>query len=433
MPRNRYPQIKKGDDGLWHAYVTVGTKPNGRPDQRHIKRATKTAVEDRIDELLDQVKSGVVVKAGRGITVSAWFDLYLDNVLPSTGRCDPETIRDYRSKLEHWVLPIIGHMRLDRVQTDQIEACYMMMRRAGRADSFILKVHRILNRAWKIALRRKLVGGNIIELIDPPRVVALEQDALSLDDAKAVLAAAAGRRNSARWSIGLALGLRQGEMLGLRWEYVDLERGEMRVWWQLARRSFDHGCAGRPCGRRKAGYCPQRTMQMRSNELPILDLSKPSDTDRRTGLVLKEPKGKSKRTVPLPPELVAELREHQQAQMVERILADVMWQDHGLIFTEEDGRPVDPKRDYQEWQRLLADSGVPAIKLHGGRHTAATILIALGTGIEVVQELLGHSDSRTTRGYVHIASEMARAATQRMGGALFGVASEPRVHPDVHP
>ncbi|MEV4345967.1 tyrosine-type recombinase/integrase [Actinoplanes sp. NPDC049596] len=100
------------------------------------------------------------------------------------------------------------------------------------------------------------------------------------------------------------------------------------------------------------------------------------------------------------------------------------WQDHGLVFTEEDGRPVDPKHDYLAWRQLLADSEVPEIKLHAGRHTAATILIALGTGIEVVQEILGHSDSRTTRGYVHIASEMARAATQRMGGALFGGTQE---------
>lgn len=424
MPRKRYPNIKKGNDGLWHAWVTVGNKPNGRPDQRHIKRATRFDVEDRVDELLDQVKTGIVVKAGKGMTVSAWFDLYLGTILPSTGRCDPDTVRDYRSKLDHWVLPIIGHMRLDRVQTDNIEACYLMMRRAGRADSFVLKVHRILTRAWEIALRRKLVGSNVIKLIDPPKFVAVEQEALSLEDALAVLAATRGRRNSARWSIGLALGLRQGEMLGLRWEYVDLDRGEMRVWWQLTRRTFDHGCGSQPCGRRKAGYCPQRVMQMRSNETPVLDLAKPASSDRRTGLVFKEPKGKSKRTVPLPPELVAQLREHQKAQMVERILAADMWQDHGLVFAEEDGRPIDPKHDYVEWRRLLDASGVPAIKLHAGRHTAATILIALGTGIEVVQEILGHSDSRTTRGYVHIASELAHAATQRMGGALFAGASE---------
>jgi integrase len=424
MPRKRYPNITKGSDGFWHAWITVGTKANGRPDQRHIKRSTRTAVEDRIDELLDQVKTGIVVKAGKGMTVSAWFDLYLDTILPSTGRCDPDTVKDYRSKLEHWVLPIIGHMRLDRVQTDQIEACYLMMRKAGRADSFLLKVHRILNRAWKTALRRKLVGSNIMDLIDPPRYVAVEQEALSLDDAQAVLAAAAVRRNSARWALGLALGLRQGEMLGLRWEYVDLDKASMRVWWQLTRRTFDHGCGTTPCGRRKAGYCPSRVMQMRSNELPVLDLSKPADVDRRTGLVLKEPKGKSKRTVPLSPELVAMLREQQKAQHLERVLAADMWQDHGWVFAEEDGRPIDPKHDYLEWRRLLDDSGVPEIKLHAGRHTAATILIALGTGIEVVQEILGHSDSRTTRGYVHIASELARAATQRMGGALFARASE---------
>ena len=93
MPRKRYPNIKKGADGLWHAWITVGTKANGRPDQRHIKRVTTTAVEARIDELIDQVKARNVVKAGKGNPVSPGFDLYHGTNLPGPGQCDPAPIR----------------------------------------------------------------------------------------------------------------------------------------------------------------------------------------------------------------------------------------------------------------------------------------------------------------------------------------------------
>ena len=112
-------------------------------------------------------------------------------------------------------------------------------------------------------------------------------------------------------------------------------------------------------------------------------------------------------------------------QEIERVLAGPTWQEHDLVFCEPDGRPIDPARDHREWKAILAAAGVPETRLHNGRHTAATILILLGVPVEVVQEILGHSDMRTTRGYVHVASEMAKSATARMGRSLLGRARTP--------
>jgi integrase len=229
-----------------------------------------------------------------------------------------------------------------------------------------------------------------------------------------------GRRNKARWSIGLALELRQGEALGLRWAFVGLDAAELRVWWQLRRRSFEHGCGDTPCGRRRGGNCPQRILPLRAGEVAVLDLSKPPTADRRTGLVLKAPKCKGKRTVALPQQVVEQLRQQKFNQDIEQILAEDTWHDHGFVFAQPDGRPIDPSDDYAEWRDLLKTTGVPATKLHNARHTAASILILLGVPIEVVQEILGHSDVRTTRRYVHVASEMAKKATERIGDALLG-------------
>lgn len=404
MARRRYPQIRKGTDGLYHAWIVVGTKPNGRPDQRHVKRATVAEVEQRLDELLEQKRAGAVVKSGRVPTVEQWLTTYLDTVAPR--RCDPSTIRGYRSQCRTWVFPAVGRIRVDRLTPEHLDGVYLAMTRTGAADSSVLKLHRILSRALEVALRRGVVPRNVAKLIDAPTARREEIQPLTADEARAILAATAGRRNAARWSVGLALGLRQGEALGLRWQYVDLDAREIRVWWQLHRRHHEHGCGG-TCGRRRGGNCPARVLPLRSGELALTG-----------GLILKPPKGKSKRTIPIPGELVDALRAHREVQQLERMAGAT--NRHDLVFTTPLGEPVDPGRDHDEWTELLSIAKVRKARVHDGRHTAATLLLAQGVALEVVQEILGHSDIRVTRGYSHVASAMARDATERLGRSLLG-------------
>jgi hypothetical protein len=147
-------------DGRWHVWVTVGTKPNGRPDQRHIKRKTQDLAEEAADELLDELRPDRVTKAGRKPTVQEWLTTYLDTIAPR--RCNPGTVYDYRSKMRNWVYPDYGAKRIDRFSAggpgrDLPQA----MDRCGKAPSHQLKVHRILSRALDIAERRGLVGRNV--------------------------------------------------------------------------------------------------------------------------------------------------------------------------------------------------------------------------------------------------------------------------------
>lgn len=412
--RRRRPEATLGTDGRWHVWVTVGTKPNGRPDQRHISRATQDDAEDAADELLDTVRqTGAAPKAGKKPTVDSWIATYLDTVAPR--KVDPTTIHGYRSKMKLYVSPVCGAKRLDRLDPTDLDRVYLRMQQAGRADSTIRQTHRILSRALEIAYRRGLVARNVAKLIDAPTAKKIEMQSLTEDAAAAILEAAHRRRNAARWTVGLALGLRQGEALGLRWQYVDLDAGEMRVWWQLHRRPWEHGCAtGSPtCGRRRGGNCPQRRQVLRSGEIALTG-----------GLILKEPKGKSKRTVPIPDELVAQLRTHREVQQLERDFAPV-YAGHDLVFAREDGAPVDPGDDWSEWKALLALAEVPDSRVHDARHTAATLLIAQGVRLEVVQELLGHSSITVTRGYAHVASEMARAGVEALGKKLLRAPGTP--------
>lgn len=408
MARRRYPTITQGTDGQWHAWVVVGTKPNGRPDQRHVKRHTAEEVEERVDELLDQKKAGQVVKPGRPVTVQQWLETYFETV--AARRIDPTTITGYRSKMRNYVYPQAGSVRIDRLTPEHVDRIYLDMQRRGLADATIVQTHRILSRALEVAFRRGMIPRNVAKLLeDNPTAKKREMTAFTEAEAKQVLAAAERRRNSARWSVGLALGLRQGEALGLRWQHVDLDAGIMQVFWQLHRRPFEHGCAdGKPtCGRRRGGNCPQKVLRMRTGEIQL-----------DGGLILKAPKGSGKATMSIPAELVAELRRHKEIQELEKAMAESAYAKHGLVFAELDGSPIDPARDWAQWKELLKTAGVRDVRVHDARHTAATLMLAQGVQIEVVQEVLRHSSIVVTRGYQHVASEMAKAATDRMGAAL---------------
>jgi integrase len=210
--------------------------------------------------------------------------------------------------------------------------------------------------------------------------------------------------------LGLGLGLRQGEALGLRWSYVDLDSAEpgIDISWQLSRRQFKHGCDPVPCGKRRAGNCPQRTLPMRSGEIRVVG-----------GLILKPPKGDSKGVVPLPVELVEELRAHREVQDLEKAMAGDMYHDRGFLFADELGGPVSPERDWAEWQEMEKAAGVEGrFRVHDGRHFAATFLLSLGVDVRVVQKILRHSSVKVTEGYAHVVETMARDAVQRMGRAL---------------
>jgi site-specific recombinase XerD len=136
--------------------------------------------------------------------------------------------------------------------------------------------------------------------------------------------------------------------------------------------------------------------------------------------VFREIKERRHKTVPLPSPVAALLRSHRAQQARDRLAAANVWEDFDVVFAQENGRPLDPRADWQEWADILAEAGVPHAGTHAMRHSAATISLAEGTAIAVVQELLGHSDIRVTRGYSHVSTALAADGAERIGRALFG-------------
>jgi integrase len=170
--------------------------------------------------------------------VAEWLTTYLDTI--AVQKLAPKTLDDYRSLVNTWIIPHLWRRRLNSLDTVHIDALYSKMLESGLAASTILKAHRILSRALKIAVRRRKLGHNVAEFVDPPSVPNSEQNTLTLDEVRSILKMAMSQPNGVRWAIGLTCGLRQGEALGLRWEYVNLDTGDMRIWWQIQRILLSH-------------------------------------------------------------------------------------------------------------------------------------------------------------------------------------------------
>lgn len=383
---NGRSSIYLGKDGHWHGYVSMGTKDNGKTDRRHVQGPTEKAVTAKVTALEKKRDAGSITTAGKVPAVGEWLTYWLENIAEPKVR--PSTLQGYRSKIMTHLVPGLGEHRLDRLQPEHVERFYAACAREGLSPATILQMHRILSRSLKVAMQRGRVARNVCTLVDAPSVSREEVRPLSGEDARALLVAAGGHRNAARWSVALALGLRQGEALGLLWDYVDLDAGTLRIRWQLQR------LIGR-------------------------------------GLVLVEPKSRAgRRTIALPAQLVAALREHREAQSAERSAAGDLWDDTvpvlngqslaGLVFAQVNGRPLDPRRDWQDWKDLLRGAGVRDARLHDARHTSASLLLAEGVPARVVMELLGHSQISLTLGtYSHVAPEVSRVAADRIGGRLW--------------
>ncbi|WP_354644975.1 tyrosine-type recombinase/integrase [Kitasatospora camelliae] len=418
-----------GADGWWHGRVTMGVKADGSPDRRHRRAKTETEVRRKVKALERARDAGRVTKAGKIPTVEKWMTTYLDTI--ASQRLKPRSLDDYWSKTRNHIIPGLGQHRLDRLRPEHLDAFYVQLRTEGRAASHVLKVHRILSRALKIALRREMVARNVATLVDPPSLEEVDANPFTQEEARRFLLAAMKRPTALRWAIGVGLGLRQGEALGLRWRFIDEEAESLDTSWQLQRLTWRHGCADpHGCGTRlhrgpcEPGCTRHRTYKRGCPKPCLPDCTRHASAcpERHGGgLVFTRPKTKgSRRTAPLLPPLKPALREHRAQQEATKAAAGETWQEYDLVFCRPDGRPIDPHDDWEEFKALLGEAGIEDRRQHdGSRHSAGTILNELGVDPFTIMEILGHSQISMTRRYVKTTTPTTREAARRMGNALF--------------
>ncbi|MEV4993134.1 tyrosine-type recombinase/integrase [Streptomyces niveus] len=427
---NLESSIYLGSDGWWHGRVTMGVKDDGSPDRRHRRARTEPEIKRKVKALEALRDKGRAPKAGRKPTVAGWMETYLTDI--ASLKLKPRSLDDYWSKTRNDIIPGVGAHRIDKLQPEHLERMYRAMLDAGHAPSHVLKVHRILSRALKIAHRRRIIGENVATLVDPPSVDETEANPFTQEQAKAFLVAAAKRPTFMRWIVGVGMGFRQGETLGLRWSYVDLDNELFHPRWQLQRLTWRHGCPDpHACGARlhrfdpcpancatHKGYtrgCPKPCVKTCTRHASTCPQRKDG------GLAFTRPKTKkSQNPVPIPSPFVAPLREHKARQEEAKAMAGDAWQECDVVFARPDGRPLDPRADWEEFKELLEEAGISDRRLYdGSRHTAGTILNELGVDLVTIMEILRHTQVSQTRRYVKGRSTLSKDAMQRMGDTFF--------------
>ena len=374
--------LKRGE--TWSYVLYLGRGPDGKKQQKWVGGfRTRREAEAALTEALERVRTGTWADPGRQ-TVGEYLEDWLTAVRPSLRS---STSTSYEHTLRKWVIPRIGHLRLGALSSAKLSALYGELLRSGRHDGkgglsprSVAYTHRVVTHALKDAVSWGLLARNPAAHVDPPRVARPEMQVWTQPEVQRFLASVADDRLYALWTVLLATGLRRGEALGLRWDDVDLDRRRLSI---------------------------QRAVTVVDYEI-----------------VVSEPKtARGRRSVSIDPTTTAVLAAHRKRQLEERLAWGPAWQDSAYVFTTEDGGVLHPQRVTLIFKRLAQSAGLPAIRLHDLRHTAATLALTAGIHPKVVSERLGHATIGITLDtYSHVGETLQDEAATRVAGLIFGTA-----------
>lgn len=384
------PRRGQGEDSIykdgdrWRGAVSLGYGPDGKRVRKKVSGLTREEVAKKLRQLRDQLDAGLPVPDDR-LSVGAFLDRWLSVNLP--GHVAPSTLDDYADTVRLHLGPGLGRKKLTKLTVSDCDLLWKAKRDAGYSTNSVRIMRTVLRKALGQAEREGLVARNVAALSAAPRVVAKEGRTLTPEQARTLLAAVRGERKEALVTIMLAYGLRRGEALGLRWDRLDWTAGTLLVSHSVKRIKERDPAAG-----------------------------------RRTCLVVSELKTRrSRRTLYLTPQLVDLLRRHRARQAEERLVAGEAWQDHGLIFPSEVGTPLDPDNFSHRLSALCRRAGLGHWHPHELRHSGASLMLAQGTPLHVVSEVLGHTSIAITKDvYGHLMEGDRRSAAEAMSRALFG-------------
>lgn len=339
---NQEGSVYKRSSGSWLAQVSI--------QGRRISKSFPTQREARawIKRMQEQIECGLSVSGAR-ITVGEYLELWLENTR-STLR--PKTWIQYQGIVRNHLTPALGEIRLNDLQPQQIHSLYNHKMANGISRRTTKLIHSVLHRALVMAQRQGLIIRNPSQVVEVPRVIRHEMVVLDDTQVRQFLITARGRRLETLYHLAFTTGMRQGELLGLMWKDID---------WA--------GC--------------------------VIHVSRQLQRIRNQGLKFVEPKTQSgNRLIQFGPETLRQLMEHRRRQDQER--AHGKWQDLDMVFASTIGTPMDLRNIHRDFKDILHDAGLPNMRFHDMRHTAATLMLLHGIPLLVVSRRLGHAKPSIT-------------------------------------
>ncbi|MFW5934104.1 MAG: tyrosine-type recombinase/integrase [Actinomycetota bacterium] len=362
----------KRTDGRWSAKYT-----DARGKRRYLYGATKAEVQRKLRKALEDRDGGV---ASTNVTVGEWLDRWEASLRPSDSR---ETTRDdyaYRLSLIPGWVRARQLAELDPLDVEDMLAELLAAggkRGQGLAPSNVAKVRSLLAQALSQAQRYGLVARNVAALTQPVREVRSEVEPLTMAEAKRLLAQLSGHRLESLYLVAVTTGMRESELVGLRWDDVDLDAGVVWI----------------------------RRQRTRTNRGTIVE----GDT--------KSPS--SRRKVVLADVAAEALRRWRPRLAAERLELGEVWEDHGLVWPSTVGTPLHHRNLLRHLHRTCEKASVRRVSFHTLRHSAGTLMLAAGVDSRVVMDVLGHTDPRMMTRYQHVVDDVrhdAAAAVNRAWG-----------------
>jgi integrase len=364
--------ISRRKDGRWEGRYYVSTEDG--PKRKVIYGKTRAEVSEKLTKALSDRANGIVYD-NENITIGEYLDVWLKGSVYGSVR--QSTYDRDTNLVNNHIKPVLGSLKLKKLNSAHVQNFYRNRLDTGLSASTVRKIHDILRRGLAQAVDWHLTQRNVADVVKPPRPVPKEIVALSADETRRLLDAAAEDRLEALYVLAVHTGMRQGEMLALRWQDVDIENAVLSV---------------------------RRTLTRRGGKVAF-----------------GEPKTKkSRRSIRLTPQAVDALRAHLERQLRDMEILGDHYQDQGLIFTTDTGAPINPSNLRQRsFTPLLKRAGLPHMRFHDLRHTCATLLLSRGVHPKFVQELLGHATIAITLDtYSHVMPSMGDATAKAMEDAL---------------
>jgi integrase len=364
--------ISRRKDGLYMARYTVKTAAGTK--RKALYGKTRQEVAEKLTRAMAGQDDGLFFDADN-LKVGQYLERWLMDSVLDTVR--PTTYERYEQIVRIHIRPALGGVKLKNLTPVHVRGLYREKLQAGLSPRTVQYIHVTLHKALKQAVQDVLIPRNATEAVKAPQVRRQEIRPLSAEQVKVFLETACGDRLEALFVLAIHTGLRQGELLGLKWEDVDLESGTLRV---------------------------RRTL-----------------ATTKGGPMLTVPKTKgSRRSVKVTQGALDALRSHLKRQLQEIDRARSLWRENGLVFASETGEPVNRHHlTSRRFKALLTRAQLPEIRFHDLRHTCATLLLTKNVNPKIVSEMLGHASIAITLDtYSHVLPNMRDQAAQAMEEAL---------------